>query len=202
LSDYNFTKHMNALLGNAAGEAQTLNHEYIGTEHLLLALLAAKESAGATALHNLGVDLKATANRVVAIVHRGSRHLIGSSVALLPFTSRAKKVLDLAAEEARTWNHSYVGTEHLLLGLIAEGKGIAAQVLFEAGVGLAKARAEVLRILGTELEQVRHATDDSPADEAPSRVAVVLGYKNGAVVSQHFTTPREAIAFRETQRRD
>jgi ATP-dependent Clp protease ATP-binding subunit ClpC len=200
MRSYDFTERMHAILGDAAGEAQALSHEYIGTEHLLLALLAAKESCGATALHNLGVDLKATANRVLTAVQRGRRVISISSAALLPFTSRAKNVLELAAEEARAWNHSHVGTEHLLLGLVAEGKGIAAQVLFEAGVGLANARAAVLAILGTAPDHVTRATKVTPANEQASHVAVVLEYKNGAVVSKHFTTPDDAIAFLEAQR--
>jgi ATP-dependent Clp protease ATP-binding subunit ClpC len=200
MSSYNFTKSMHALLGNAAGEAQALNQEYIGTEHLLLALLASKESRGATALHNLGVDFEAVANRLLTLLRRGARRQIAwSSAALLPFTSRAKKVLGLAAEEARALNHAFVGTEHLLLGLVAEEKGVAAQVLFEAGVGLVKARAEVLAILGTGPDHARNLTSNAPANERPSRVAVVLEYQNGAVVSKHFTTTRDAIGFLETQ---
>lgn len=152
-----------------------------------------------TALRNLGVDLKAAATRVLTVVRRGRTQLHASSAALLPFTSRAKKVLEIAAGEAQALNHSFVGTEHLLLGLVAEEKGVAAQVLFEAGVGLAKARAEVLAILGTASDQVRHATNEVPANERPSRVAVVLEYQNGAVVSKHFTTMRDAIAFLEAQ---
>jgi ATP-dependent Clp protease ATP-binding subunit ClpC len=143
--------------------------------------------------------LKAASNRVLTVVQRGRSQHNASSGALLPLTSRAKKVLELAAEEARAWNHSYVGTEHLLLGLVAEGKGIAAQVLFEAGVGLARARAEVLAILGTQPDHVRDTANEVPANEPPSRVAVVLEYKNGAVVSKHSTTTGDAIGFLEGQ---
>jgi ATP-dependent Clp protease ATP-binding subunit ClpC len=190
---------MHDLLFAAAGEAQALNHEYIGTEHLLLALLAAPESCGATALGNLRVDLVKTRNRVLAIVHAGKTYQSRPSAALLPLTTRAKTVLALAGEEARSLNHTYTGTEHLLLGLLAEGKGIAAQVLFEAGVALPRARAEVLRIVGVELEPAGNARAEVPTNEAPSRVAVVLEYGNGAVVSKHFATTREAIAFLQTK---
>src|SRR3954464_10711935 len=100
IDGYELTQRMHATLGDAAGEAQALNHEYIGTEHLLLALLAARQGAGATALRKLGVDLDAVANRVLTIVRRGSAWNGGSSGALLPLTSRAKKVLALAGEEA------------------------------------------------------------------------------------------------------
>ena len=117
----------------------------------------------------------------------------------MPLTSRAKSVLQLAAEEARRLNHSYVGTEHLLLGLLAEGKGVAAGVLFESGVNLPRARAEVIRMLTFESDQVGDATDEVPTNEPPSRVAVVLEYENGAVLSKHFTTTHEAIAFLQTK---
>jgi ATP-dependent Clp protease ATP-binding subunit ClpC len=195
MSEYKLTDKMHAILAAAAGEAQALNHEYIGTEHLLLALLAARESCAATALRNLGVDLAKAANRLLSVVQRGRSYDSPNSGALLPLTSRAKKVLELAAEQAGALNHSYVGTEHLLLGLLAEGKGVAANVLFESGVGLASVRAEVLRILGVELDQAGHEMREVPPNEPPSRVAIVLEYKNGAVLSRHFTTTRDAIAF-------
>jgi ATP-dependent Clp protease ATP-binding subunit ClpC len=199
MTDENFTKRMRALLFDAAGEAQDLNHEYIGTEHLLLALVAARESCGTTALRQLGVDLATMANRVRGIIKRGSGDSHHSSRALLPLTSRAKSVLELAAGHARALNNSYTGTEHLLLGLVAEGKGIAAQVLFESGVDLPKARAEVLRILGTELNRVGDAGDAVPANERPTRVTVVLEFENGATISERFPTTHEAIAFLQTR---
>jgi ATP-dependent Clp protease ATP-binding subunit ClpC len=197
MSNHNLTERLHALLGDAAGEAQSLNHAYIGTEHLLLALLAAKESLGATALRNLGVDLNAATNRVRTIIHAGRPQPHASSGALLPFTSRSKKVLELAAEEARALNHPFVGTEHLLLGLVAEGKGIAAQVLFDAGVAIANARAEVLAVLGTSPAEVGHTVKAVPPNAPPTRIAVVLEYENGAMVSKHFMTTRDAIAFLE-----
>ena len=199
MRDDKLTKRMHDILFAAAGEAQALSQEYIGTEHLLLALVAARESSGATALRQLGVDLDAVGNRVRNIIQRGRSYGGASSRALLPLTSRAKSVLQLAAEEARRLNHSYVGTEHLLLGLLAEGKGVAAGVLFESGVNLPRARAEVIRMLTFESDQVGDATDEVPTNEPPSRVAVVLEYENGAVLSKHFTTTHEAIAFLQTK---
>ena len=160
---------------------------------------ASDPEAAATMLRELGVDLDAVANRVRNIIQRGRSVGDASSVALLPLTSRAKSVLQLAAEEARRLNHSYVGTEHLLLGLLAEGKGVAAGVLFESGVNLPRARAEVIRMLTFESDQVGDATDEVPTNEPPSRVAVVLEYENGAVLSKHFTTTHEAIAFLQTK---
>jgi ATP-dependent Clp protease ATP-binding subunit ClpC len=201
MNGYNFSLELQATLADAAGQAQTLNHEYIGTEHLLLALLATPESGAARALHNLGVDAKATAKRLLSIIHKGQTQHTRSSGALLPLTSRSKKVVELAAKEALALHHDYIGTEHLLLGMLAEGKGIAVGVLFDTGVSLANARAAILEILDATLVDVRQATIVPPANESPSRIAIVLEYQNGAIVSQHFTTTGDAIAFLEARGR-
>jgi ATP-dependent Clp protease ATP-binding subunit ClpC len=201
MNDYNYTQRMQATLWDAVAQAQALNHEYIGTEHLLLALLAGRDSCGATALRSLGVDLQATTNRVLAIVQRGWGKHDHSSRALLPFTSRAKKVLELGKEEAQTLNHTFIGTEHLLLGMLAEGKGIAAQVLLDSGVDRDKARSQVLAILGTTSDDDRHRANEVPPGEQPAFVRVVLEYMNGAVLSKQFTTTREAAAFLEGEGR-
>lgn len=194
IAGYNFTERMQATLWDAVGEAQALNHEYIGTEHLLLALLRNTEGCGAAALRGLGVDLRAAANRVLTIVHRGTATLDHSSRALLPFSSRSKKVLELAKEEAHTLNHALIGTEHLLLGMLVEGKGIAAGVLMDSGVDLEKARSQVMAIRQTTSDDERR---EVPAGEQPAFVRVVLEYMNGAVVSRQFTTTREAATFLE-----
>jgi ATP-dependent Clp protease ATP-binding subunit ClpC len=149
MQGYNFTQRMRVVLATARDEADTLNHEYVGTEHLLLALVhegdrsdsASGPGIAMTVLRTLGVDPEAVANRILGLVQRGqSRRMSGPD---LPYTSRAKKVLELAMKEARELNHSYVGTEHLLLGLVREEKGIAAQVLAVSGLRLEHARAEV-----------------------------------------------------------
>lgn len=191
----NFTKRLQAALWDAVAQAQALNHEYIGTEHLLLALLASRGGCGATALRSLGVDLQVTARQVMTIVQPGMGRHYPSSGALLPFTSRAKKVLELGKDEARTLNHHVVGTGHLLLGMLAEGKGIAAQVLLNSGVDLDKARAQVLTVLRTTSDEDRQQANEVPAGEQPAFVRVVLEYMNGAVVSKDFTTAWEAAAF-------
>ena len=200
ITGYNFTKRLQGTLWDAVAQAQALNHEYIGTEHLLLALLAGRDACGATALRGLGVDLQATANRVLTTVKRGIGVRDASSGALLPFTSRSKAVLELAKEEAHRLNHALIGTEHLLLGMLAEGKGIAAQVLQDAGVDLEKARSQVVAILGTTSDDDRQRTNAVPAGEQPAFVRVVLEYTNGAVVSKDFTTTREAMVFLDGQR--
>ena len=198
IDGYNFTERMQATFWGAVGEAQSLGQEYIGTEHLLLALLAGRVGCGAAALRSLGVDLQAAENRVLAILQRSRGLRSASSGALLPVTSRGKKVLELAKEEARSLDHPLIGTEHLLLGMLVEGKGVAAQVLHESGVDLEKARSRVLTIRETIADDDHYAV---PADEQPALVRVVLEYVNGAVLSKQFTTAREAAAFLEEQGR-
>jgi ATP-dependent Clp protease ATP-binding subunit ClpC len=123
----------------------------VGTEHILLGLIREGEGVAATVLQNLSVELDEIQQKIEETVKKGkAAQTTGPD---LPYTSRAKKVLELAMSEARELSHSYVGTEHLLLGLLREEKGIAAQVLTDAGVNLDAARAETLRILGTELTQ-------------------------------------------------
>jgi ATP-dependent Clp protease ATP-binding subunit ClpC len=135
----------------AREEAARLHHEYVGTEHILLGLIREGEGVAATVLQNLSVELDEIQQKIEETVKKGkAAQTTGPD---LPYTSRAKKVLELAMSEARELSHSYVGTEHLLLGLLREEKGIAAQVLTDAGVNLDAARAETLRILGTELTQ-------------------------------------------------
>src|SRR5829696_7076515 len=147
MNGYNFTERVRKVLAMAREEAARLHHEYVGTEHILLGLIREGEGVAATVLQNLSVEL----DEIEETVKKGkAAQTTGPD---LPYTSRAKKVLELAMSEARELSHSYVGTEHLLLGLLREEKGIAAQVLTDAGVNLEAARAETLRILGTEMPQ-------------------------------------------------
>ncbi len=151
MNGYNFTERVRKVLAMAREEAARLHHEYVGTEHILLGLIREGEGVAAAVLNNLSVDLEEIQQKIEETVKKGKA--AQASGPDLPYTSRAKKVLELAMGEARELNHSYVGTEHLLLGLLREEKGIAAQVLSEAGVNLEAARAETLRLLGTELPQ-------------------------------------------------
>ncbi|HEU4629893.1 MAG TPA: Clp protease N-terminal domain-containing protein [Gemmatimonadaceae bacterium] len=146
MQGYDFTERVRRVLSGARKEANRLQHEYVGTEHILLGLAGEGEGVAAAALASLGVDRDDLRRRVEHILARG---LAARPAPVdLPYTSRAKKVLELAMSEARELGHSYVGTEHLLLGLLREEKGIAAQVLADAGVTLDAARAEVVRLLG------------------------------------------------------
>ncbi len=146
--NYNFTDRVRKVLAMAREEAIRLQHDYVGTEHILLGLIREGEGVAAAVLTNLNVDLDAVHEGVEDSVRKGK-----ATIALgeLPYTSRAKKVLEYAMAEAREMSHSYVGTEHLLLGLLREEKGIAAQVLNSLGVSLEEARAETLKILGSDV---------------------------------------------------
>src|SRR5690242_8144613 len=147
MNGYNFTERVRKVLAMAREEAAHLRHEYVGTEHLLLALLREGEGVAATVLQNLGVDFDEVRDRIEEIVKKGKS---GGTAADLPYTSRAKKVLELAMSQARNLHHSYVGTEHLLLGLLDERKGMAAQVLTDFGVTLENASVETVNVLGSE----------------------------------------------------
>ncbi len=147
--NYNFTDRVRKVLAMAREEAIRLQHDYVGTEHILLGLIREGEGVAAAVLTNLNVDLDAVHEGVEESVRKGK-----ATIALgeLPYTSRAKKVLEYAMAEAREMNHSYVGTEHLLLGLLREEKGIAAQVLNAMGITLENARSETLKVLGSDVE--------------------------------------------------
>src|SRR5881275_2296068 len=151
MNGYNFTERVRKVLAMAREEAARLHHEYVGTEHILLGLIREGEGVAAAVLQNLSVDLDEIQQKIEETVKKGKA--AAATGPDLPYTSRAKKVLELAMGEARDLSHGYVGTEHLLLGLLREEKGIAAQVLSDAGVNLDAAKAETLRLLGTELPQ-------------------------------------------------
>jgi len=149
MNGYNFTDRVRKVLQMAREEAARLHHEYVGTEHILLGLIREGEGVAAAVLQNLNVDLEEIQQKIEETVKKGKAAAAAGPD--LPYTSRAKKVLELAMTEARELNHSYVGTEHLLLGLLREEKGIAAQVLMDAGVTLEQSRAETLRLLGSDM---------------------------------------------------
>src|SRR5436309_14579173 len=140
-----FTERVRKVLFIAREEAARLQHDYIGTEHLLLGLIREGEGIAATVLNNLGLDLDAIRQAVESMDSSTSGTL---TIGEIPFTPRAKRVLELAVDEARQLGHNYVGTEHLLLGLIREGEGVAARVLMELGVDRKKVREETLKLLG------------------------------------------------------
>jgi ATP-dependent Clp protease ATP-binding subunit ClpC len=144
-----FTDRARKVMALANQEAQRFNHEYIGTEHILLGLVKEGSGVGATVLKNLDVDIKKLRLEVEKLVKSGPDMV---TMGKLPHTPRAKKVIEFAIEEARSLNHNYVGTEHLLLGLLRESEGIAAQVLMNLGLRLEDVRQEVLNLLGAGVE--------------------------------------------------
>ncbi len=141
-----FTERARKTLSLAQEEAQRFQHNYIGTEHLLLGLIREGEGVASKVLQSLGVELYKARSTVEFIIGRGDRIVLGE----IGLTPRAKKVIELAVDEAHRLNHHYIGTEHLLLGLIREGEGIAAGVLESLGVKLDTARRQTLRVLSGE----------------------------------------------------
>lgn len=138
-----FTDRARRVVVLAQDEAKALNHNYIGTEHLLLGLISEGEGVAAKALESLDISLEAVRAQVEEIIGHGTSTPTGH----IPFTPRAKKVLELSLREALQMNHSYIGTEHILLGLIREGEGVAAQVLIRLGADLNTVRNSVLQLL-------------------------------------------------------
>jgi len=138
-----FTDRARRVVVLAQEEARLLNHNYIGTEHILLGLIHEGEGVAARALESLGINLESVRSQVVEIIGQGSQAPSGH----IPFTPRAKKVLELSLREALQLGHNYIGTEHILLGLIREGEGVAAQVLQKLGAELHKVRQTVIQLL-------------------------------------------------------
>jgi len=152
-----FSERARRVLTLAQEEAQHFNHSYIGTEHILLGLLREDEGVGAKVLANLGVSLSKARSAVEFIIGRGEKPITGE----IGLTPRAKRVIELAIDEARHLSHNYIGTEHLLLGLLREGGGVAADVLDSFGITLEQTRAETLHVLGEGLTRAKPARSTS-----------------------------------------
>ncbi|MFD6699886.1 MULTISPECIES: ATP-dependent Clp protease ATP-binding subunit [unclassified Microbacterium] len=161
-----FTDRARRVVVLAQEEAKMLNHNYIGTEHILLGLIHEGEGAAAKALESLGISLESVREQVQDIIGQGQQQPTGH----IPFTPRAKKVLELSLREALQLGHNYIGTEHILLGLIREGEGVAAQVLVKLGADLNKVRQQVIQMLsgspGREPAAVSGAAHDSSQQQA------------------------------------
>ena len=138
-----FTDRARRVVVLAQEEARLLNHNYIGTEHILLGLIHEGEGVAAKALESLGISLEKVRQQVEEIIGAGQSPPSGH----IPFTPRAKKVLELSLREALQLGHNYIGTEHILLGLIREGEGVAAQVLVKLGADLGRVRQQVIQLL-------------------------------------------------------
>jgi ATP-dependent Clp protease ATP-binding subunit ClpC len=204
MNGYNFTERVRKILSMAREESARLHHEYVGTEHILLGLVKEGEGVATEILRTLGVDVQAVTRHVEKVVRAGRASRTPGPD--LPYTSRAKKVLELAMTEAATMRHSYVGSEHLLLGMLAEEKGIAAQVLGEAGVTLDAARSQVLRILASPGAPRRMASANDERSGAlksrpVERIEVILHYADGRRFEGSFASVGEAIAYLQTRAR-
>ena len=154
-----FTERARRVVVFAQEEARELNHSYIGTEHLLLGLMRDADSVAAQALQELEIRQDAVREQVTEIIGRGKR----APSSHIPFTPRAKKVLELSLREALQLSHNYIGTEHILLGLIREGEGVAAQVLVKLGGNLAVVREKVIEIIPAAAENVEFTERLRPA---------------------------------------
>ncbi|MCH9676848.1 MAG: ATP-dependent Clp protease ATP-binding subunit [Candidatus Nanopelagicales bacterium] len=163
-----FTDRARRVVVLAQEEARMLNHNYIGTEHILLGLIHEGEGVAAKALESLGISLDAVRQQVEEIIGQGQQAPSGH----IPFTPRAKKVLELSLREALQLGHNYIGTEHILLGLIREGEGVAAQVLVKLGADLNKVRQQVIQLL-SGYQGKEPATAGGPAEGAPSTSLVL-----------------------------
>jgi ATP-dependent Clp protease ATP-binding subunit ClpC len=161
-----FTDRARKVMALANQEAQRFNHEYIGTEHILLGLVKEGSGVGANVLKNLDVDLRKVRLEVEKLVKSGPDMV---TMGKLPQTPRAKKVIEYAIEEARNLNHNYVGTEHLLLGLLREHDGVAAQVLMNLGLKLEEVREEVLNLLGAGVENEEPASQEKQSNKGKSK---------------------------------
>ncbi len=158
-----FTDRARRVVVLAQEEARMLNHNYIGTEHILLGLIHEGEGVAAKALESLGISLEAVRSQVEEIIGQGQQAPSGH----IPFTPRAKKVLELSLREALQLGHNYIGTEHILLGLIREGEGVAAQVLVKLGADLSRVRQQVIQLL-SGYQGKEPATAGGPQEGTPS----------------------------------
>jgi ATP-dependent Clp protease ATP-binding subunit ClpC len=153
-----FTDRARRVVVLAQEEARLLNHNYIGTEHILLGLIHEGEGTAARALESMGITLESVRSQVVEIIGQGAQAPSGH----IPFTPRAKKVLELSLREALQLGHNYIGTEHILLGLIREGEGVAAQVLQKLGAELHKVRQTVIQLLSGAQSEEASGSSESP----------------------------------------
>jgi ATP-dependent Clp protease ATP-binding subunit ClpC len=154
-----FTDRSRRVVVLAQDEARALNHNYIGTEHVLLGLIREEGGVAAKALNSLGISLDAIREQVVEAIGTGG----GQAPGHIPFTPRAKKVLELSLREAQQLGHGYIGTEHILLGIVREGEGVAAQVLQREGLTLETVRHAVIETLAGYASEAEEAAGHRPA---------------------------------------
>jgi ATP-dependent Clp protease ATP-binding subunit ClpA len=184
-----FTDRARKVIALANQEAQRFNHEYIGTEHILLGLIKEGSGVGANVLKHFGIDFRTARLEVEKLIKAGPEMV---TMGKLPQTPRAKKVHEYAVEEARNLNHNYVGTEHILLGLLREHDGTAAQVLMNSGLTLETVREEVLRLLGNE-----------PREEVEVPVGIIRFNVTGSlIVGYPITSPMGKLLTELMEKKD
>jgi len=172
-----FTEKARAAVVLAQDEARGLAHNYVGTEHVLLGLLGVQDGVAARTLARLGVDEQSFRGRVEEIIGRGTETPAGQ----IPFTPRAKKVIELALREALALRHDYIGTEHLLLGIVKEGEGVAARVLREQEIEEEQVRSVVLKLLALESgARVELAMELDPSAESEEQAYLAVDLEGGA----------------------
>ena len=195
-----FTDRARRSLFLSQEEARRLNHNYVGTEHLLLGLVSEGEGVATKALQSLDISLETVRTQVEEIIGQGQWAPTGH----IPFTPRAKKALELSLREATQLGHNYIGTEHLLLGLVREGEGVAAQVLVKLGADLSRVRQQVIQLLsgyaggreaGARTRLVRMTVPEE-LRQAEEQLAQVRGEKEQAIQVQDF---EKAAALRDTE---
>jgi ATP-dependent Clp protease ATP-binding subunit ClpA len=188
-----FTARAREVIVAAQDEARALQHNYVGTEHILLGLVKEGEGVGARALGALGISLDAVRQQVLEIIGQGRQAPAGH----VPFTPRSKKVLDLALREAMLLDHLYVGTEHILLGLLREGDGVACQVLTRLGAGHARVREQVLSLLADRV-QLHNETVPPGIHDYDLQIAQARQEKDAAIDAHDFD---RAAALRAGEKR-
>ena len=204
LAGYDFTSRVRGALIKARDEAHRRHHEYVGTEHLLLGLLAEDDALVMDVFENLGVSTTDLVNTLSGLIPDGSP-AIRIRTQDLPYTARARVVLDQAIATAHEFGDGYVGTQHLLLGLIRERTGIAAHALTSVGLTEPILRREIVRLL--QGEGVAAALDIDAAEhhretQVPLSIAVEVRYEDGTLAKKIFTSPDDAIGFLRDKSRD
>ncbi len=192
MNGYNFTERVRKCLQLARVEAGELHHEYVGTEHILLGILREGGGVANLAIQNLNVNAAAIRESVLEAIKQG--HPDAPISIDLPYTSRAKKTLELAMSEARENHHSYVGTEHLLVGLIKEERGIAAQILVSLGLTADRVRTEVLRLLGTDMKKDAPRPPSRRAD-VQAQITLIVEHPDGRLETRKFRRTGDAVSF-------
>ncbi|MFL5528145.1 MAG: Clp protease N-terminal domain-containing protein [Gemmatimonadaceae bacterium] len=203
MAGYDFTNRVRGALIKAREEAHRRNHESVGTEHLLLGLLAEDDTLVIDVLENLGARITQLQDTVDRTVPNGPPTGRGRFPDL-PYTPRARVVLDQAIAVAHEFGDGYVGTQHLLLGLVRERQGVAAHVLATAGVTEPKLRYEVVRLLQGEGVAAALGIENGVREETqvPLSIAVEVRYEDGTLAKKTFTSPDDAIGFLREKARE